>query len=147
MFTVTGSPVQAFVDALKAALEADTAFMAVVTRVTGHVSETTGLTLPYVVIGRRSRSDAGAMQLGGNRLTVQLDWWSGHKGPSVAQSIGGHVSRILERRTLRLSGFSMVVGSLTCEFEEVFDEPDEDMPGEKLYHGTQRWACEVHESL
>lgn len=146
-FTVTGSPVQAFVDALKAALTADAALMAIVTTVTGHVSETAKQTLPYIVLGRRSRdTNGGAMQLPGGKVTVQIDWWSGARGPYQAQTIGGHVSRLLERQTLRLSGFTMVTGSLTCELEDVFDEPDDDMTDEKLYHGVQRWTADIHEA-
>lgn len=145
MFAI-GSPVQGFVDAIKAALEADTALMAVVTAVTGHVSETDRAVYPYLVIGRRSKSDGGAMTVAGNRLTVQLDWWSDHRGPSEAQTIGGHVARILERAPLRIAGYDVIAGSMTCELEEVFDEPDADMPGQKLYHGVQRWTAEVHET-
>jgi hypothetical protein len=147
MFTVSGSPVQAMVDAVKAALEADASLMAIVTVVTGHVSETERATYPYLVLGRRNRNgDVGAMTIAGSQVSLQLDWWSNHRGPSEAQAIGSHVSRILERRALPVAGFALVRGSLTCDFEEVFDEPDEDMPGQKLYHGVQRWTAEIHEA-
>jgi hypothetical protein len=149
VFAVSGSPVQALVDALKTALQSDAALMAIVTAVTGHVSEDQRgrLAMPYLVLGRRTRTgDVGTFGSAGSQVSVQIDWWSEHRGPSEAQTIGSHLSRILERRTLRLSGFVMVSGSLTCEFEEVFDEPDTEMPSSKLYHGTQRWTTEIHET-
>lgn len=146
MFVVTGSPVQPFVDAFKAALEADTALMAAIEGVYGHLRETQRTAYPYLVLGRRNRTDAGAMQLAGSRVSMQLDGWSDHQGASEMHAILGHVSRVMERRTLRLSGFEMVQGSLTCEYEDVFDEPDNDTPTKTLYHGLQRWTCELNES-
>lgn len=146
-FYVTGSPVQPFVDAFKSALEADTALMAVIKGVYGHLRETERTAYPYLVMGRRSRTDAGPMGLAGNRVSMQLDGWSGHQGASEMHGILGHVSRVMERRpNFRVSGFDVVQGSLTCEFEDVFDEPDGDTPTKTLYHGVQRWTCEIHES-
>src|SRR5262245_37957265 len=146
MFVATGSPVQPFVDAVKAALVRDAALMAIVTAVTGHVSETTELAFPYIVLGRRTRgSDTGAFGIAGAVVTLELDWWSAHRGPFEAQTIGGHLLRILLHQPLIISGFDLVQGSVTCEFEEVFEEPDNDMPGQKLYHGVQRWTAEIHE--
>ncbi len=145
-FLVTGSPSQPFVDALKSALESDTALMAVIEGVFGHLREADRTLYPYLVLGRRGRTDAGAMQLAGNVVSVQLDGWSSHSGALEMHGILGHVSRVLERRTLTVSGFDMVRGSLTCEFEDVFDEPDPDTPTKRLYHGVQRWTAEIHES-
>lgn len=146
MFIVSGSPVQPFVDAVKAALEADTELMAILTAVTGHVSEAEPLPYPYLVLGRRNRGeDTGAFGIAGSMVSLELNWWSNHRGPFQAQTIGSHVSRILLRRRLLIPGYDLVDGSVTCEFEEVFDEPDEDMPSQKLYHGVQRWQAEIHE--
>ncbi len=110
MFAVSGSPVQPFVDAFKAALEADTTLMALIEGVFGHLRETDATAFPYLVLGRRNRTDAGAMGLAGNRVSMQLDGWSDHKGASEMHAILGHTSRILERRTLSVRGFQMIGG-------------------------------------
>jgi hypothetical protein len=146
VFTVTGSPTQAFVDALRAALVADTTLMALVTGVFGHVSEAARTAYPYLVLGHRSRTnDGGAMQLAGGQVTVQLDVWSDHKGGSEAHAIQSRVAALLERKTLPVTGFAMVEASLTCEFEDVVIDPDDDNPKVSLYHGVQRWAAQIEE--
>lgn len=143
---VTGSPTQAVVDGLKTALEADATLMALVTGVYGHLPAGR-TTYPYVVLGRRSRqNDSGAMQRPGGTVSVQLDVWSSHKGASEALAILSRIVAVLERQDITVTGFALVGGSLTCEFEDVFDEPDEDSPEQVLYHGVQRWTCEVHEA-
>lgn len=148
MFTATGSPTQAVIDAMKDALDADAPLDALITGVYGHLSEVARTSYPYVVLGRRHRrNDGGAMQVAGGQVTVDLDIWSDHKGPSKAHAICSRIVEILERRDLALEGFTLIKGSLTCEFEDVFDEPDEDKPGSRLYHGVQRWICETHESI
>ena len=43
---------------------------------------------------------------------------------------------IAERRPIDVSGFEALPGSLTCAYEDVYDEPDEDKPGARLYHGV-----------
>lgn len=147
MFLVTGSPSQGFVDAVKAALVADTTLAALVTGVYGHIAEGASIAMPYVVLGRRGRNgDAGAMQVAGSAMSLQIDVFSDHEGASETHAICGHVSRVLERRNLSVSGFSLIAGSLTLDFEDVFDEPDEDTPTRRIYHGVQRWVCEIHES-
>jgi hypothetical protein len=146
-FMVSGTPTQAFVDAVKAALEADTALDALITGVFGHLKETQRTAYPYIVLGRRGRSnDAGAMQLAGSRMSLQIDGWSAHQGASQMHAILSSVYAVLERQTLAVSGYEMVRGSLTCEFEDVFDEPDPDIPTRALYHGVQRWTCDIYET-
>jgi hypothetical protein len=148
MFTATGSPTQAFVDAVRLALVADTTLTALVTGIYGHLSEAARTAYPYVVLGRRSRlNDAGALQIAGGHVTLQIDVWSAHKGASEAHAILSRMVRLLERRDLAINGFELVRGSVTCEFEEVFDEPDADTPDARLYHGVQRWTAEIHESM
>jgi hypothetical protein len=145
-FVVTGSPVQGVVDAMKTALTGDATLMAILTTVTGHVVEQARPTYPYLVLGRRGRgADAGAFGIAGTTVSVELDWWSNHRGPYEAQTIGGHLSRILQRAALAVPGFDVVAGSLTCEFEDIYEEPDDDMPNQKLYRGVQRWTAEIHE--
>jgi hypothetical protein len=142
---VIGSPVQAFVDALKRALLADATLVALVTGVYGYVPEASRTDFPYLVLGMRtSDRDAGAMTLPGANVTVQLDGWSDHKGASEIEAILSRVAFLFERGTLALSGgYSMIVGSLTCEFQQVFVEPDADMPEQLLYHGLQRWRATI----
>jgi hypothetical protein len=150
VFTVTADPTVAFADAIYAALTADTGtsgLMTLVTGVYGHLSEAARTAYPYVVLGRTTRTgDAGAMQIAGSRVTLQIDTWSDAKGPYDASRIVSRVYALLERRRLAVQGFTAVDGSLTCEYTEIFDEPDEDKPGSRLYHGVQRWVAEIHES-
>lgn len=156
MFTVTAEPTQAFVDAIAARLDADTdtneaeslASLMGASKVFGHLSEASRTAYPYVVLGRRTLDrNAGAMGLAGGRVALQVDVWSAYKGPYQAHRICSRLSRLLERYPLRVTGFDALAGSLTCEMTEVFDEPDEDKPGERLYHGVQRWTAELHEAI
>lgn len=150
MFTVTADPTVAVTDAIAAVLAADTGTNGLITLVTGvygHVSEAARTAYPYVVLGRTSRTgDAGAMQIAGSRVTLQIDTWSDAKGPYVASRIVSRIYALLERRRLDVHGFTCVDGSLTCEYQEIFDEPDADKPGSRLYHGVQHWVAEIHES-
>jgi len=142
---MNGSPIQAVVDGIKTALDADATLGALVTGIYGYVPASTRATFPYLVLGRRSRAnDSGAMQHQGGHVTVQFDVWSDHKGPSETHTILSRVAWLLERAAVTVSGYEFVQGSLTCEFEEVFDEPDADSPERVLMHGVQRWVCEVH---
>jgi len=147
MLTVTADPTVAFVDAVKARLEADTPLAALVTGVYGHVSEAARVAYPYLVLGRRtSDSSSGAMGIAGGRVTLQIDGWSAAKGPNQISAIGSRVYAVLYRHTLAVTGFALVQGSLDREMQEVFDEPDEDKPGNRLYRLVQRWSAEIHEA-
>lgn len=148
MFVVTGSPTQAFVDALRAALTSDVTLMALITGVYGHVSEADRTAYPYLVLGDRhlDEGQARSMAMSGGRTSVQLDGWSAHKGGSEMHAILSRARIVLERRTLTVLGFSMMAGSLTCEFEDILDEPDADNPKKTLYHGIQQWVAEIDEA-
>jgi hypothetical protein len=143
----TGSPVLAFVDGVKAALDADATLTALVTGIYGYVPEAARTAFPYLVLGQRSRTtDAGAMQKAGSRVSLQIDGWSDHKGASEMHAILSRVAAVLERTDVTVTGFTLVSHSLTCEMEDVIEEPDEDAPERRLYHGVQRWVAEIHES-
>lgn len=146
-YPVLGSPLTALVDAVKPVLDADTTLSGLVTGVYGHVPEAARTAYPYVVLGRRVRDNTGgAMQVAGGRVTLQIDVWDDQKGPARLQSVLSAIARLLERRrNFVVSGYAVMDGSLTCEYEDVFDEPDEDKPGAKVYHGVQRWAVDIHE--
>ena len=147
MFTVTAEPTLAFVDAVASQLRADAVLLAIVTGVYGHLSEATRVAYPYVVLGRRSfLRDAGAMGCAGGTVSLQLDHWSAAKGTYEVHRMLSRVSVRLERFPLVVPGFDAIASSLTCELSEVFDEPDEDKPENRLYHGVQRWVCELHEA-
>lgn len=144
-YPVAGSPIEAFADGVRAILTADATLVALVTGIYGHVSEAARTAYPYLVIGRRSRTnDAGAMQIAGHVVALQIDGWSSAKGPHEMQAILSRVAVLLERRPVTVTGYELLDGSVTCELEDVFDEPDEDQPGARLYHGVQRWIGEVH---
>jgi hypothetical protein len=146
MPAATGSPVQAVVDAIRTILVGDATLMALVTGVYGHLSEAARVAYPYVVLGRRTRDDeGGAFGAAGGAVVLQIDVWSDGKGPSQTHSILSQIAALLQYRlSLVITPWTYVDASLTCELEEVFDEPDDDSPGRRLYHGLQRWACEVH---
>lgn len=148
MFTVTADPTVAFVDAVKSRLSSDTTLSALVTGIYGHLSEAARTSYPYVVLGRRSvPEDAGAMGLPGSMVTLQIDVWSDAKGPYVATHICSRIYTVLERQPLTVTTFDCLDGSMRREFQEVFDEPDEDSPEKRLYHGVQRWSAEIHERI
>lgn len=144
-----GSPVQVFVDAVRRALLADATVAALVSsRVYGYVPEVSRTDFPYVVLGNRTADrDAGAMQQPGTNVTLQLDGWSDRKGASEMETILSRISALFERQTLSLSGgFEMIAGSLTCELQQVFAEPDSgdgNMPEQLLFHGVQRWRATI----
>lgn len=147
MFTVTADPTVAFVDAIKARLEADATLAGLVTGIYGHVSEAARVAYPYLVLGRRtSRPEGGAMGISGTQVTLQIDGWSAAKGPAQIGAIGSRVYARLERHLLVVGGFVVVEGSLQRELQEIFDEPDEDKPTVRLYHLVQRWSAEIHEA-
>lgn len=145
---VTGSPVTAFADAFRTALVADTTLMALITGVYGALPKAAATTLPYLSIGRTSDDGStGAMQVAGGIVSLQLDGWSDATGPYAMETILSRVKRVMERRPFfRVVGFAVLDGSLHCEMSEIFDEPDEDKPDARLYHGVQRWTCEIHEA-
>lgn len=149
MFTVTGSPAPAFIDAFKARIEADVTLMAMIEGVFGHLDETERTSYPYLVFGPEQRDpndfNAGAMGLPGQKVVLQIDGWSDHKGKSEMRSILSRMSVLFERQTLTVQGFQMMAGSLTCEFEDIDREVDEDAPEKSLYRGTQRWAAVIDE--
>lgn len=145
-FTVTGSPVVPFVDAVKAALVADVALMGLITGVYGGTSRADPTVLPYVQLGRRAAmGDGFAMQKAGADVSLQIDVWSEKNGAYEASRIAGEVRRVLARTPLVLVGFTLILGSVTCEMEEVFEEPDADMPDRALYHAVQRWQASLEE--
>lgn len=147
MSAVLGSPMTAAVDALRSVLLADASLcglLATTASVYGHVPEASRAAYPYVVLGRRSREEDGPMGASGGRLSIQIDVFSDAKGPFQAQAIQSRIVAVLERRPLDVAGYEPMVGSLTCAYEEVYDEPDEDKPGARLYHGVQRWEIVVH---
>jgi hypothetical protein len=146
-YPATGDPTVAFVDAVKTRLTADATLMALITGVFSHLSEAARTNYPYVVLGQRHHAgDAGAMQTPGGHVSLQIDTWSNAKGPFQASNIQSRIYVLLERVALTVTGFVLVEGSLTREFAEVFDEPDEDSPDRLLYHGVQRWVAEIHQS-
>lgn len=146
-FTVTAEPTQAFVDGVSDRLTGDATLMALVTGVYAHLREASRTAKPYVVLGHRSLSrDAGAMQLPGGRVSLQIDVFSDYKGPYQAAQILSRISVLLERYDVTVTGFDLINGSLSCEMSDIVDEPDDDKPEARIYHGVQRWTAEIHQS-
>lgn len=146
-FLVTGSPSQAFTDAISAVLKADATLTGLITGVFAHVSEATRTAFPYLVLGRRTMPrESGPMQIAGGVYELQIDVWSDAKGPFETSTILSRVYALLERRGLTVTGFDLLAGSLTRDAEEIFPEPDTDDPKQLIYHGVQIWVGEIHES-
>jgi hypothetical protein len=149
-FVVTGSPLQGFIDAFKARAEADATLMALIEGIYGHLDETERTPYPYLVFGQEQFDgndvNAGAMGLPGGKVTLELNGWSDHKGKSEMRTILARTRVLFERQTLIVKGFSMMAGSLTCEFEDIDREVDEDAPEKSLYRGMQRWAAVIDEA-
>jgi hypothetical protein len=144
---MAGDPTQAVVDAVRTTLTGDATLMALIEGVFGHVTEAARVAYPYLVLGRRHHAqDAGAMQKDGGHVSLQIDGWSDHKGPAEMHSIHDRVYALLQRQNVTVTGYTLVQGSLMREFGDVDDEPDDDSPDRRLYHGVQLWTCEVHES-
>ncbi len=153
-FPSTGSPVGAVAAGIRARLVADATLMALVSGVYGHVSEHARVSYPFLVIGQRTGTgDAGAMQTSGSGVTVQIDCFNGRNpdaatnvlGPGPVHAVQSRVYTLLERHAIAVTGYALIEGSLHREFEDVTDEPDEDAGDQRVYHGVQRWSCEVHD--
>lgn len=148
-YPAIGEPTQAFIDAVRSRLLADATLTTLLggNKVYGHLSEAARVEYPYLVLGRRHHDgNAGAMQTPGAIVSVQIDGWSDHKGPSEMHALHARCYLLLLRYGMSLSGYDVLEGSLTREFAEVFDEPDEDSPDRRLYHGVQRWISEIHQA-
>jgi hypothetical protein len=142
-----GSPVTAFVDGIRAILLADATLTGMVTGIFGHMTGAQRTAYPYLFIGRRHRAnDTGAMGVVGGHVRVQIDGWSAALGPSQIQLIFSRVAVLLERRPVTVTGFALVTGSMSLEFEDFFDEPDPSRPDGRLYRGVQQWIAEIHDA-
>jgi hypothetical protein len=148
MYLVTASPTEAFVDAVRIRLRADATLDAVITGVFDHLREAERTLYPYLVLGYRHLDDGQTRSMGlpGGRVQLQIDGWSATKGPHEMHTMLSRVRVLFERYPLTVHGFRLMDGSLTCEFEDVFDEPDPDAPEKKLYRGIQRWGAEIDEA-
>ena len=147
MFTVTGSPALAFADAIALALTSDATLMAMVTGVYAALPRAGRTLVPYIVLGKRESDDTGgAMQIAGGLSKIFLEVWSNLNGPAQVQQIQGRIRSLLLRRTLLVSGYTMLANSLTCPMESVALDPDPDMPENTLFHGEQEWTAWLEEA-
>jgi hypothetical protein len=153
-YPATGSPTQAVATAIRGTLTGDATLVALVAGVYGHLPAGR-VDYPFIVVGRRSATDeAGAMQVAGSMVSVQIDVFHGKNatattntlGPGPVHEILSRIYVLLQRRDVTVTGFALIGGSMTRELEDVFDEPDDDAPEQRIYHGVQRWLCEVHEA-
>lgn len=148
MLTVTGSPVGPFADAVLTVLKADSVLA---TLASGGIYTALPLrmrlTSPYVIVGHQQMgpSDA-AMQIEGGQITLTVDVWSEANGPHPARAIQSRIRALLQRRDVAVSGFALVLGSVTCDEELVFADKDPDIPERSLFHGIQRWTAYLEEA-
>jgi hypothetical protein len=148
VFTVTGSPLLPWVDALTAVLVADAALALLAPGgIVAALPRSVRVVEPYVIVGRREIDTlGGAMQISGGLAHVTLDTWSAQNGPAETQQIQARCRVLLERQALRIPGFAMLDGSLTCEVEDVTADFDPDMPELTLFHGVQTWMAWLEEA-
>lgn len=146
-YTVTGSPLGPFADAVLTALLDDSNLTDIVAdRIVASAKTLTRTVYPYIVGGRRDLYPGSvAMQLEGGQASLWLDFWSELNGPDEVQRMMARARASLSRRSLTVTGFSMMGGSLVCEEELVIPDFDPDMPQKSLYHGVQKWVADLEE--
>jgi hypothetical protein len=159
-YFVTGSPVEAFADAIIAALRADAdatragtlaqlfgSADQLATRIVASLKTGERTVYPYLTVGRRrlaEGSGGAAMGMDGGRLELWIEFWSDKNGPHEVQALQGRVRALLPRdRVLALTGYQLHGGSLVCEDEVVEPDFDDDMPQRSLFRGEQKWAALV----
>lgn len=145
--TVTGSPLGPFALAVFNALKNDSTLSALATGgVHAEMPTTTEVTMPYVVIGRRTLApEGGTVATDGQRAAVWLDVFSTYPGPSEANRILARIRVLLHRAALDVSGFVVTKFSMTCRQELVFPDPDPALDAGNVWHGVQEWTALLEE--
>jgi hypothetical protein len=146
-YTVTGSPLGPFADAVLTALLEDGNLTDIVgDRIVASTMRGSRTAFPYIVGGRRDlMPGAVPMQTEGGEATIWLDFWSELNSPDEVQRMLSRGRAVLSRRTLPVVGFTMRGGSLVCQQELVIPDFDPDMPQKSLYHGVQQWTADLDE--
>lgn len=147
-YSVTGSPIEAFADAVLTALNDDSTYKDLSSGgVYASLPRATRTAVPYTVLGRRQLlGGGGAMQVDGGTVAAWLDVWSEQNSPHEVQTILSRARAVLQRAPLRVAGYTLIAGSLTCEEELVIPDFDPDAPERSLYHGIQKWTADVEEA-
>ena len=146
-YSVTGSPLEPFADAVLARMQADDRLTAIAAATQIVTVPPSKARLPYPNITADHRAltdDAGiAMQSDGGKACVWLDLWSDKNSAHEVHEMLGHVRRLFARDVqLVVPGFTMTGGSLEVTGEDVFADFDEDMPQKSLYHGVVMISAE-----
>lgn len=154
-YTVTGSPVEAFADAVLAVLRADAALVTLVggvsvaaTKIVAALPAHARTNRPYVVVSQNGE-DPGtvAMQKEGGQVWTVIDVYSDLNGPHEARAIQSRIRALFPRNlALAVTGYNVYVGSLVFEQELVMSDFDPDMPERSGYHGVQRLVADVEEA-
>ncbi len=153
MPTVTGTPLAPFADALFGHLAADPTLVGLATGgVYAALPRDVPVVMPYVLVGQRrefrlrsSLSGAGSMQREGGRATVWVDVFSAYNGPAEAEDLQARIRILCQRVNVAVPGFFLTAGSLECEEELVYDEPDPNLPTKSIFHGVQSWGADLEE--
>lgn len=125
------APIQ---QALYDVLTGDATLMDDVEGVFDHVPD--GTQFPYVTLGAATAIPRGAHDRYGRRVTETLHVWSAYHGWAEAQTIVGHLLRLLDHQTLTVTGHTFV--SLRHEQTVSMQDPDDD-----LRHIAVRFAIET----
>lgn len=146
-YTVTGSPLGPFADAVLTALLDDGNLTDIVgPRIVASTKRGERTAFPYIVGGRHDlMPGAVPMQTEGGEASIWLDFWSELNSPDEVRRMMGRARAALSRRTLPVVGFTMRAGSLACAEELVIPDFDPDMPQKSLYHGVQKWSADLDE--
>lgn len=147
-YTVTGSPLGPFGDAVLTALFDDSNLTDIVaTRIFASPPQGIATPYPYIVGGRRNLMPGSvAMQKEGGQGVIWLDYWSELNGPDEVQRMMARGRAALSRdRVLTIAGFQMYAGSLVVSDDLVIPDFDPDMPQKTLYHGVQKVTADLEE--
>jgi len=142
-----GDAVEGVVLAILGVLKGDATLAGLVTGIYGALPGGARTAYPYLRVSGPllDAQDYGAMGAGGGRLTVAVDAWSTARGAHTVRTILARVKVLLGRTSLVVPGHTVMADSLEPVEDRDFDEPDPDMPDQRLFHGHQTWSVLVAE--
>lgn len=121
--------------AIYARLKADPALTAAVSGVWDEPPE--GAAYPYVVIGDAVETPDNNLAAFGSRVVATLHVWSSYRGFSQANTIAGHLMRLLDHQPLTVAGR----GLIAARHEQTITMRD---PDTDVRHVAVRFAFETY---
>jgi len=129
-----GDSISALKVAIVTALEADSAFMALITGLFDGQAPT-NQPFNYVVMGHATMLPNNTMGKGGRECTIEFDIWTkGTTGSALANAIADNLLRALVETTLTLS----TTPAQACSYVDLDNYSDEQMSDGLTYHAFPR---------